>query len=395
MDEGKGKIKNPWIKAMFVGFGSLALAIILFLFLYKFKVFAKGVKAVVSLLMPFIIGGALAYLLSPLCNKVEKWLLDLMPKHKKLDMVLSVAITMICALLIIYLLLMMIIPQTYSSIVSLSDTLPGNVEQAIAFIEGKFKDNPTLLGYFTTVYESVNEAFDNWVTNKLLPDMANIISGVGSGVISVFNTLKDIFVGLFVTVYFLAGRRTFAVQAKKILYSISGRKWGDIIDGEFKFADHMFSGFLTGKILDSAIIGLLCYIFCAITKMPNALLVAVIIGITNIIPFFGPFIGAIPTALLILIEDPSKCLWFVIFIIVLQQLDGNIIGPKILGDSVGLSSFWILFSIIVFGGWFGFIGMIIGVPLFAVIYDIVSKLVHKGLSKHAIGEDFFRKEADS
>ena len=143
--------------------------------------------------------------------------------------------------------------------------------------------------------------------------------------------------------------------------------------------DRMFGGFIDGKIVDSAIIGILCYIGCLVFKFPNALLISAFVGITNVIPFFGPFIGAIPSIFLILIEDPMKAVWFVLFILALQQLDGNIIGPAILGDRTGLSSFWVLFTIILFGGLFGIVGMIIAVPLFAVIYDTIKKLVRRGL----------------
>jgi predicted PurR-regulated permease PerM len=146
--------------------------------------------------------------------------------------------------------------------------------------------------------------------------------------------------------------------------------------------DRMFGGFIDGKIVDSAIIGVLCYIGCLIFKFPNALLVSAIVGITNLIPFFGPFIGAIPSVLLILIESPVKAIWFALFILVLQQLDGNVIGPKILGDRTGLSSFWVLFSIILFGGLWGLVGMVICVPLFAVIYDLLKKLIYRGLRKN-------------
>ena len=142
-----------------------------------------------------------------------------------------------------------------------------------------------------------------------------------------------------------------------------------------------WSGFIDGKILDSAIIGVLCYIGCLIFRFPNPLLIAAIVGVTNVIPFFGPFIGAIPSTFLILIEDPMKALWFVLFVVVLQQLDGNIIGPTILGDRTGLSSFWVLFTIILFGGLWGIVGMIIAVPLFAVIYNTIKRFVRRGLFK--------------
>ena len=174
-------------------------------------------------------------------------------------------------------------------------------------------------------------------------------------------------------------------------------KIADFVLEEIAFVDRMFGGFIDGKIVDSAIIGVLCYIGCIIFRFPNALLISVFVGITNVIPFFGPFIGAIPSIFLILIVDPLKALWFALFILGLQQLDGNIIGPKILGDRTGLSSFWVLFSIILFGGVWGLPGMVICVPVCAVVYDTVKKLVYRGLTKHGqleIWEEYKRDFGD-
>jgi predicted PurR-regulated permease PerM len=171
-------------------------------------------------------------------------------------------------------------------------------------------------------------------------------------------------------------------------------KWADFILEEVAFIDRMFGGFIDGKLVDSAIIGVLCYLGCVIFKFPNALLVSAIVGITNVIPFFGPFIGAIPSVLLILIDSPIKAVWFAIFVFGLQQLDGNVIGPAILGDRTGLSSFWVLFAIILFGGIWGLVGMVICVPLFAVIYDTVKRLVRRGLEKNGLPEIWEKYKAD-
>ncbi len=386
--EKKGKIKSPWVKGMLAGFGALALAIMLFLLLYNVDMIADWLGSAIALLRPFIIGGAIAYILSPLCNSVERWFTQVFPeKFRKAAPTLAVVVSIIFLVLIVYLLIIMIIPQLYTSIVTLSETFPPKAEAFMKDVMKLLENNKTISGYVTTAYESIESAFENWLKNKILPDMASIISGLGTGVKSVLSVLIDIVIGAIVAVYFLMGRRTFSTQARMVLYSISGQRWGDIIRDELKYADKMFNSFLSGKFVDSAIIGIICYFFCIITNMPNSLLVSVIIAITNIIPFFGPFIGAIPMGLLILVENPMKALWFAIFILILQQIDGNIIGPKILGDSTGLSSFWILFAIMVFGGIFGFIGMIIGVPLFAVIYDIVKKLVKKSLAKKNISEE--------
>jgi len=177
-------------------------------------------------------------------------------------------------------------------------------------------------------------------------------------------------------------RRKFSKQSVMLIRSILKPRWADLLLEEIVFIDKMFGGFIDGKIVDSAIIGILCYVGCSIFQFPNALLVSAIVGITNVIPFFGPFIGAVPATILILLEDPIKGLWFILFILALQQLDGNVIGPKILGDRTGLPSFWVLFGIILFGGLWGLVGMVIAVPLVAVIYDIVKKLIHRGLKRH-------------
>ena len=199
---------------------------------------------------------------------------------------------------------------------------------------------------------------------------------------------------LFVAVYLLASRKKFAKQGVLVIRSIFTPKWANRVLNEITFIDRMFAGFIDGKIVDSAIIGVLCYIGCLIFNFPNALLVSTIVGITNIIPFFGPFIGAIPSILLIMIESPIQGLWFGVFVLGLQQLDGNVIGPKILGDKTGLSSFWVLFSIILCGGLWGLMGMVICVPLFAVIFDLLRKLVYRGLRKHGqldLWEDYRRE----
>lgn len=381
----KKEIRSPWIKGMLAGFGALAMAIVLFMILFRIDR-VKGIfNSIGIILRPFIIGAVVAYIMTPLCKHLEASLSRVLKKGSdRLVRFFAIAITIIVLLLIVAVLIILIIPQVYDSIVALYDLVPKRVQELIPIVEARLQNNELLLGYVTKLYDAVSKHFSNWLEEKLLPDLVTIIGGVGLGVKNVAVVLKDIIVGVIVACYCLAGRGTFAKSAQRLLYAISGKKWGDTISTEVKYADIMFTRFLSGKLVDSLIIGVICFIFCALTSMPSSLLVSVIVGITNIIPFFGPFIGAIPTALLILILSPKKALIFIIFIVILQQIDGNVIGPKILGDSTGLSSFWVLFSILIFGGWFGFIGMVIGVPLFAVIYDIISKLVMKGLAKKGI-----------
>lgn len=384
MIDKKPHIK-PYLYGMLAGFGAISLSIAFFFLIYRFQGFGDAMSVLAGILMPFIYGTVIAYLLKPVCNTIESFLRRSFPeKARRAVGPVSILLTMLFALLIVYALLMMIIPQLITSITTLYYTAQRNITRFVAWISTQefFEENHDLMLMIESAYDSISLNLDTWIKNTLMPSMQNIVTGVSSGVISVVNTLKNLLIGLIVAVYLLASRKRFAQQATLILYSIAPTPWAQRVMNEVKYADRMFGGFINGKILDSAIIGVLCYIVCLIVRFPSALLVSVIIGVTNVIPFFGPFIGAVPATLLILIQDPIKAIWFVLFILILQQLDGNVIGPKILGNSTGLSSFWVLFSILLFGGLWGFVGMIVGVPLFAVIYDVIKKLVVYGLSRH-------------
>ena len=376
---------KPYIYGMLAGFGAISLSILFFFFIYRFDGFGDAVSKVTGILMPFIYGAVIAYLLKPVCNTIEAFLRRFIPeKMKGLINALSVTFTILFGLLLIYALCMMIIPQLITSVTTLYYTAQANITKFmywanhLEFIE----KNEQIMELLNSAYAALNTNLDTWIKNTLLPSMQNILSGAALGVLNVVVVLKNLIIGIIVAVYMLASRKRFVQQGKMVLYSVVKPRWASLITEEVKYADRMFGGFINGKILDSAIIGLLCYIGCLIFKFPSALLVSVIIGVTNVIPFFGPFIGAIPATLLILIQNPIKALWFVLFVLVLQQVDGNIIGPKILGNTTGLSSFWVLFAILLFGGLWGFAGMIVGVPLFAVIYDVIKKLVIYGLQRH-------------
>ena len=384
MMDKKPHIK-PYLYGMLAGFGAIALSIIFFFLIYRFDGFGDAISTLTGILMPFIYGAVIAYLLKPVCNTIEAFLRRFIPeKMKGLINALSVTFTILFGLLLIYALCMMIIPQLITSVTTLYYTAQANITKFmywanhLEFIE----KNEQIMELLNSAYAALNTNLDTWIKNTLLPSMQNILSGAALGVLNVVVVLKNLIIGIIVAVYMLASRKRFVQQGKMVLYSVVKPRWASLITEEVKYADRMFGGFINGKILDSAIIGLLCYIGCLIFKFPSALLVSVIIGVTNVIPFFGPFIGAIPATLLILIQNPIKALWFVLFVLVLQQVDGNIIGPKILGNTTGLSSFWVLFAILLFGGLWGFAGMIVGVPLFAVIYDVIKKLVIHGLQRN-------------
>ena len=384
MIDKKPHIK-PYLYGMLAGFGAISLSIIFFFLIYRFDGFGDAISTLTGILMPFIYGAVIAYLLKPVCNTIEAFLRRFIPeKMKGLINALSVTFTILFGLLLVYALFMMIVPQLITSVTTLYYTAQRNFAKFVQWANHVefFEQNTQIMDLLNSAYDTVSTSIDTLVKTKLLPSMQNILSGAALGVLNVVVVLKNLIIGIIVAVYMLASRKRFVQQGKMVLYSVVKPRWASLITEEVKYADRMFGGFINGKILDSAIIGLLCYIGCLIFKFPSALLVSVIIGVTNVIPFFGPFIGAIPATLLILIQNPIKALWFVLFVLVLQQVDGNIIGPKILGNTTGLSSFWVLFAILLFGGLWGFAGMIVGVPLFAVIYDVIKKLVIHGLRRN-------------
>ena len=384
MMDKKPHIK-PYLYGMLAGFGAISLSILFFFLIYRFQGFGDAISKLTGILMPFIYGAVIAYLLKPVCNCVENFLRRLLPeKMGTAANMLAVTISLLFGILVVYALIMMIVPQLITSVTTLYYTARNNLNDFVDWASHQeiIASNQKLLDFIETSHDNLQDTLDHIVRTKLVPSMQSLLSGAALGVMSFVTFLKNIIIGLIVSVYLLASRKKFGQQGKLILYSLVKPRWANLIMEEIRYADRMFGGFINGKILDSAIIGVLCYIACLIFKFPSALLVSVIIGVTNVIPFFGPFIGAIPATLLILIQNPIKALWFVLFVLVLQQVDGNIIGPKILGNTTGLSSFWVLFAILLFGGLWGFVGMIIGVPLFAVIYDVLKKFVFHGLRRN-------------
>jgi len=375
--------KKRYFYLMLSVFGAISLSILVFFLLYRFQGVGNVFHKLKDILAPFIYGGVVAYLLRPVCNFYEKNLLKLLPaKMEKTGETLSIALSLATGILAVYAVIIMIAPELYNSILSLWTTLPAKINAFLEWARATFGENENivqLLHLFDTSASTMYQDLEAWVSETIAPYITSIVSGVGSSVSKILQFLYDLLIGLIVACYLLASRRKFARQSVLIVRSVMKPRWADLFLSEVTFIDRMFGGFIDGKILDSAIISLLCYLGCTIFKFPNSLLVSAIVGITNVIPFFGPFIGGIPSTLLIMIEDPIKGLWFGLFVLALQQLDGNVIGPAILGDRTGLSSFWVLFAIILCGGLWGIAGMVICVPMFAVIYDTVKKLVRRGL----------------
>lgn len=383
--------RNKILYHALVTFIALATSILFFFLLYRFaelnKIFGKLWKAI----SPFVYGTAIAYVLNPACNFFEGLFLKALGKARltkpdKAANGLSVAVSLLMTILIIYFLIATLIPQLIDSITGLVNSLPGYVNDIQKWAEEKLADQPEILMYLENAIEKAEDYFNNWITDTLLPNIQTILGGLTSSVATVFSILKNFFLSFIVAAYILIGRRKLVAKFKMLLKSVFKPHQFDIIWEEMKFTDRMFSGFISGKIIDSAIIGMITFVVLSIWNMiagfDYVLLISVVIGVTNIIPFFGPFIGAIPCAFLILLGSPMKCLGFIVFIVILQQVDGNILGPKILGNTTGISSFGVLFSVLFFGNIWGFVGMLIGVPLFGVMSDIAGKFMVKGLRKH-------------
>ena len=390
----KKQHNNPYLYAGLTALSVIAVAMLLVFIIFRYKDLSKVVDVIITILQPFFIGSVIAYLLTPLCNRVEKFFGKILPekKHKeKLMHFLGVFVSAAFAILIAAVLILLIVPATFNSIYQLIQSIPGYIMNFLDWINAKLKDYPQIRKYVLDFVDSVIEGINSRLqqfeltqgdANDIIQYAQTALSNLGSGITVVVKIIINTVIGFIISIYLLNSRKLFAQQSKMTLYAVFKPSTADRIFDEVKFADKMFSGFFRGKVLDSAIVGVICFIVLKIMNIQDSMLVSVIVGVTNIIPFFGPFIGAIPSALLIFVTDPKKCLYFIIFIFILQQFDGNILGPKCMGSNINLSAFWVLFAILFFGGLFGFVGMLIGVPMFAVIYDILKKVIYYKLKKN-------------
>ncbi|MBR1391726.1 MAG: AI-2E family transporter [Lachnospiraceae bacterium] len=389
-EKNKGEQKKYFTISLTVFLTFCACTTVIFLFFQYDKV-AAGMENLMAILQPIIIGFVLAYLLNPVMKFLEKYILKLVDgkfksrrKEQKFARNVGTLGAALFLILIVALLLEMIVPQLIKSISGMVTNLPTEVNSFINWLNQYIRSENTVAEQLENMLRNSMQYLQNWAQTSLLPDIQTYIGSLTSGVVSVFKALLNVIVGLIVSVYVLLSKEKFIGQAKKIMYAVFKPNHANALIETARKSNEIFSGFITGKLLDSAIVGMLCYIVLMIMKMPYALLVSVIVGVTNVIPFFGPLIGAVPSFLIILLAEPVKGLYFLIVILVLQQIDGNIIGPKILGNSTGLTSFWVVFAIVVGGGLFGFAGMLLGVPTFAVIYYLVNKAVNHGLAKRKL-----------
>lgn len=392
----KFKFDKKYLYWGITGFLSLAGAILFYYILFHRSNFMGGLDKFITIAMPIIDGFVLAYLFTPILNAIEKKLMkplykkagiEMTPKVKKRMRACSILATLVVVLLVLYELFALILPEVVRSIQSIIFQFPIYVNNLSNWALSLMKNNPDLEATVNALINQYSAKMLEYVNTNLLPHINEVVKNVSLGVLGVFKALWNLVIGFIISVYLLGSKEKFAGQAKKIVYALFDREAGNEIVSNFRFVHSTFIGFLGGKIVDSIIIGIICFVCTSIIGTPYAILVSVIIGVTNVIPFFGPWIGGIPSALLVLMVDPKQALYFGILIIVIQQFDGNILGPKILGDSTGLSGFWVIFSITIFGGLFGVLGMIVGVPIFAVFYAGVRSLVNRVLHKKSLPTD--------
>jgi len=353
----------------------------------------ESFSVLLSILSPIIGGFVLAYILTPFVKFFERKMFiplgaKMFPvnvkKARSFSRGMAIFLATILLIALVTALFSLVVPQVYQSVQSIVTNLLSSISKAEKWAGKWFQNYPELEATFTYIVGDAGTKLTQWAKDIHLPQMNDVVSFVSTGVINLLKALANLFIAAVVSVYVMFSREKFAAHSKKILYSIFSVEHVKGILSALNFTDKSFMGFFVGKLVDSLIVGILCYVGCLLIGIRDAVLISVIIGITDLIPFFGPFIGAIPSALIVLMYSPIQCLIFVIFIIVLQQFDGNILAPKILGSTTGLSGFWVLFAIILGGGLFGFVGMLIGVPAFAVIYAGIKTLINRKLEKSGL-----------
>ncbi len=367
--------------------------------IWRFSALTAVLKKIISVLAPIIWGLVIAYLLNPLMKWAEKVFAKFIEKKKKHPVLLrasAVAFSILVLLLVLVGMVAMLLPELYSSLKSLMTSFPDYMTSASAWVSNRIaglKDTqPQIHGLLTNVWNTLQNNLSNFAsefTPKLetLSGGADLIGTITSGAMTVVNAMKNFLLGIMVAVYLLYHKEEYQAHSKMFLFAFLPEH---TVHSMLHYGSHFtrrFSDFLTGKTLDSVIIGMLCFIGMTILRMPYVALISLIVGVTNIIPFFGPFIGAIPSGVLILLSEPSKVIPFAIFILALQQFDGNILGPKILGGTMGLSTFWILFAIFVGGGLFGFVGMVAFVPFVAALSTSVVEKVKENLKEKGLPDE--------
>lgn len=392
----KFKFEKKYLCWGLTAFLVIVASILFYYILFHRSSLSNGIAKFIGISMPIIDGFVLAYLITPVLNKIENCIIKPLYKKANVPMTaknkrrmrgLSILVTVVLILIVMYEFFGLIIPEVIRSIQSIIFQFPIYVNNLSNWALGLMKNNPDLEEVVNGLIAQYSSKLLDYLNSNLLPHINDLLKTLSLSVIGVFRALWNFVIGFIISIYVLGSKEKFAGQAKKIAYALFDRKAGNEIISNFRFIHSTFIGFIGGKIVDSIIIGIICFICTSIIGTPYAILVSVIVGVTNVIPFFGPWIGGVPSALLVLMVDPIQALYFIILILIIQQFDGNILGPKILGDSTGLSGFWVIFAITIFGGLFGVLGMVVGVPIFAVFYAGVRASVNRMLRRKELPTD--------
>lgn len=385
--KGPSKLRQQFGRGITI-FLVVAASILFYFALLRLTNLSQWVSKVIDVLKPVIYGCAIAYLLNPIVKKVDKYLLPVLErnmKKKESAAGLSRGVGVLTAVLVLICLIValcnLLIPELYYSIRNMIFTLPGQLNDLVNQLNEMATGDSTTSAFLKTAVEEGTHMLETWLRTDLLTKTNELMSNLTVGVINVISAVFDFLIGLIVSIYILFSKETFTSQCKKSVYALFSPHKANMILHFTTKSNEIFGGFVIGKIIDSAIIGVLCFFGLSVLHMPYIVLISVIVGVTNVIPFFGPYIGAVPSTILITLSDPMKGLYFIVFILVLQQFDGNILGPKILGNSTGLSAFWVIVAILLGGGLFGFVGMVMGVPTFAVLYYVAELIVNSKLER--------------
>ncbi len=378
--------ENKYVKISLCAFAVIAASVLLVLVAMNLGLIMHWLGLLLDIVAPFLWGFFFAYIL----NYPYKWLLRVINKIPKLSQKMSdgakrgTAVSVLYAVFIALtgLFFYAVVPQIVKAIADFVEVLPSYIDYvSVSFQTFLFKYLERFDMSMDDTYAVLTEIGKRLTSNF---DITNIVSSTLDMALAASVKLKNLFLGLIVSIYFLLDKDKFSISCKKMLYAAVPKETGDKIMLRLAFADKTFGSFFISKVVDSAIIGVMNYIFMAVMKMEYAVLISVLVGVTNVIPFFGPFIGAIPAIFLLVLVNPWHALIFTIFIIILQQFDGNYLGPKLMGDSMGIRAVFVVFAVIVGGGLFGVLGMFIGVPLFVVLYSLFAEAVRDRLKKKEI-----------
>ena len=363
---------------------SIVVGVIAFFFVvFRFQIVKDALDMFISVLQPLWAGILMAYLLYPLAAFLERQCAKVKFISRAARQI-SVLLTTLIVFAVVGLLCAVLIPQLWQSVVELATNMPGLLETQFKRLRTFMQTDSEIAATVTQIIESTENSLMTWIKTNLF----NTIYSLASSVMSIGSAIISIMLAIIITIYLLLDRERYLGQCRKLFHAISKNdRFNDEVDETIKQAHRIFSGFISGKLLDSLIVGIICFVSLSIMGMPYALLISVVVGVTNIIPMFGPFIGAIPSAFLLLLVSPKQCLIFIIFIVILQQVDGNVIGPRIIGNTTGISALYVTIAILVFGKLMGFIGMILGVPIFATIYYIIKRLTEHSLKKQGLPTD--------